>query len=115
MDKPEVTVLTMAAQRSDGIIIEINPIKHDSLTQLPPERLMGLQNSLLNAVEGDQRLRLEAFWRLWLQENPTLNRTASVKFYRDTLSSLPENQNHNLIERELVYECRTKPASIAAR
>ena len=39
----------------------------------------------------------------------------SVKFYRDTLSSLPENQNHNLIKRELVYECRTKPASIAAR
>jgi len=116
IDQPEVTVLTMVAQRSDGIITEINPIKHDSLTQLPPQRLMGLQNSLLNAADkDDQRRRLEAFWRLWLQENPTLNRTASVKFYRDTLSSLPENQNHNLIKRELVYECRTEPASVAAR
>jgi hypothetical protein len=116
IDKPEVTVLTMAAQRSDGIITEINPIKHHSLTQLPPERLMGLQNSLLNSVdEADRHRRLEAFWRLWLQENPSLNRTASVKFYRDTLSSLPENQNHNLIKRELIYECRVDTAGVAAR
>jgi predicted DCC family thiol-disulfide oxidoreductase YuxK len=116
IDKPEVQVLTMVAQRSDGLTTEIRPIKHESLLELPAERLMGLQNSLLNVSDASERSgRLRAFWRLWMQENPSLNQTASVKFYRDTVSSLPEDQNHNLIKRELVYECRLEAPSVAAR
>ena len=77
--------------------------------ELPAERLMGLQNSLLNVVdEVEQRRRLRAFWRLWTRENPSLNKTEVVTFYRDTLSSLPQDQNHSLLRRELVYECRVE-------
>lgn len=109
IDKPEVQVLTIEAQKPDGGVSEIRPIKHESLAELPAERLMGLQNSLLNVVdENEQRRRLRAFWWLWTQENPSLNKTAVVTFYRDTLSSLPEDQNHNLLRRELVYECRVE-------
>jgi predicted DCC family thiol-disulfide oxidoreductase YuxK len=116
LDKPEVMVLTMAAQSPDGLVTEIRPIKHESLKQLPAERLMGLQNSLLNVVdESERHRRLVAFWRLWANENPSLNRTATVKFFRDKLSSLPEDQNHDPITRELVYEWRCEAPRVAAR
>ena len=116
IDKPEVQVLTMTAGKPDGAIIEIRPIELDGLVELPAERLMGLQNSLLNVVDESERSRrLQAFWRLWIEENPSLNTTTVVKFYRDTLSSLPEEQSHNLIKRELVYEYQLKAHGVASR
>ena len=97
--------MTMTAQNSSGATSEIRPIKHESLTELPAERLMGLQNSLLNvADESDRRRRLKAFWKLWARENSSFAGTALVKVYRDTVSSLPEDKNHNLLRRELVCE-----------
>ncbi len=115
IDKPEVQVLTMAAQRRDGLTIEIRPIKQ-SLVELPADRLMGLQHSILSVSDpGERSSRLRAFWRLWIQENPSLKQTTAVKFYRDTLSSIPEGQNHNLIKRELVYEYRPEVPNMAVR
>jgi predicted DCC family thiol-disulfide oxidoreductase YuxK len=107
IDKPEVDVLMIAVEKQDGSITQISPLRHESLGELPPERLMGMLNHLL-AVENEteRRARLQSFWTLWAQENPTLRTAVDVKFYRDTLSSLPENQGNNLIRRKLVYEFR---------
>jgi len=109
IDRPEVQVLTIAAQKSDGDVSEIRPFRHESLLELPPERLMGLQNSLLNVVDEDERRRrLKTFWRLWTDGVPSLDKTAIVRIYRDTLSSLPQDANHNLLRRELVSEFRVE-------
>jgi predicted DCC family thiol-disulfide oxidoreductase YuxK len=107
IDKPEVDVLVIAVEKQDGSLTQISPLKQESLGELPPERLMGMLNHLL-AVENEteRRARLQAFWRLWSQANPNLRTAVDVKFYRDTLSSLPENQGNDPIRRKLVYEFR---------
>lgn len=107
IDKPEVDVLVIAVEKQDGSVTQINPLSQDRPRELAPERMMGMLNHLL-AVENEteRRARLQAFWRLWAQGNPTLSAAVDVKFYRDTLSSLPENQGNNLIQRKLVYEFR---------
>jgi predicted DCC family thiol-disulfide oxidoreductase YuxK len=107
IDKPEVDVLVMLVEKPDGSFTQISPLKHESLGELSPERLMGLLNHLLDVEnETERSVRLQAFWRLWLQENPTLRTAVAVKFYRDTVSSVPENQGNSPIRRELVYEFR---------
>jgi len=60
------------------------------------------------ANDHQRGARLEAFWKLWLRENPTFNDVTAVKFYRDTLSSLPEDRNHSPIRRELIAELQRK-------
>ncbi|PYS65544.1 MAG: hypothetical protein DMF74_03695 [Acidobacteria bacterium] len=109
LDPPEVSVLTMVVDDQNGNRSEIRPVMRASLKQLSPERLMGLQNHLLGIANDHQRgARLEAFWKLWLRENPTFNDVTAVKFYRDTLSSLPEDRNHSPIRRELIAELQRK-------
>ena len=109
LDPPEVSVLTMVVDDQNGNRSEIRPVMRASLKELSPERLMGLQNHLLGIANDHQRgARLEAFWKLWLRENPTFNDVTAVKFYRDTLSSLPEDRNHSPIRRELIAELQRK-------
>ena len=109
LDPPEVSVLTMVVEDQNGNLSEIRPTMRASLKELAPERLMGLQNRLLGLANDAKRsARFEAFWNIWLRENPTLNSFTVVKFYRDTLSSLPEDQNHSLIRRELIAELQSK-------
>ena len=109
LDPPEVSVLTMVVDDQNGNRSEIRPVMRASLKELSPERLMGLQNRLLGIANDHKRsARFEAFWKLWLRENPTFNDVTAVKFYRDTLSSLPEDRNHSPIRRELIAELQRK-------
>ena len=109
LDPPEVSVLTMVVDDQNGNRSEIRPVMRASLKQLSPERLMGLQNRLLGIANDHKRsARFEAFWKLWLRENPTFNNVTVVKFYRDTLSSLPEDRSHSPIRRELIAELQRK-------
>ncbi|HXM33542.1 MAG TPA: hypothetical protein VN920_00005, partial [Pyrinomonadaceae bacterium] len=106
LDKPEVSVITMSADTPTGTI-EINPFAEQVGQQMPPARLMAMLGRISSvADEAERRLRLQALWKLWSRDSPDLQRVTAVRFYRDTLSSLPERQNDNLLQREFLYELR---------
>ena len=106
LDKPEVSLITMSAETATGTI-EINPFAEQVGQQMPPDRLMALLGKISSVDdEAERRLRLQALWKLWSRDRPDLQRVNAVRFYRDTLSSLPEKQNDNLLQREFLYELR---------
>jgi predicted DCC family thiol-disulfide oxidoreductase YuxK len=116
LDKPEVGMLTMATTNSDGAVSEISPIRQSRLSELSPERLMGLQYKLMGVEDQSERhRRLSAFWKFWARENPSLARTTTVRFYRDTVSSLPDERDHSLLRRELIDEFRVESPQFTAR
>jgi len=103
LDKPEVSVLTIDAEDQKGEVTELRPIRGTTLKHFAPERMMGLQNRLIGITDEAERAeRLQAFWQLWIREDPSFANTKIVRFYRDTMSSVPENKQ--LIKRELIYQ-----------
>ena len=77
---------------------------------------MGLQNKLMTVGdENERRRRLQAFWSILVRENPPLSETATVKFYRDTVSSLPVDRNNGPLRRELLWEMRVETPALATR
>jgi len=115
-DEPRIVRMTIEAENSSGTISEIRPINESNLNALSPERLMGLQNKLMNLDgESERNRRLGAFWKLWVRENPSLSQATRVRFYRDTVSSLPDDRDHNLLRRELIHEFRFQSSESTAR
>lgn len=115
-DEPRIGMLTMAVENPHGTISEIRPNRESNLNALSPERLMGMQNKLMAIESASERSRrLRAFWKLWVREHPSLAQTAAVRFYRDTVSSLPDDRDHSLLRRELIYEFRVESPEITAR
>jgi predicted DCC family thiol-disulfide oxidoreductase YuxK len=103
LDKPEVTILTIDTEDRKGEVTELRPINGANLKHFAPERLMGLQNRLVGVNDQAERAeRLQAFWQLWIRENPSFANTKVVRFYRDTVSSIPEDEQ--LIKRELICQ-----------
>lgn len=77
---------------------------------------MGMQNRLMAIESPSERgRRLQAFWRLLVREHPPLAQTRAVRFYRDTVSSLPDDRDNNLLRRELIYEFRVDSPEFTAR
>jgi predicted DCC family thiol-disulfide oxidoreductase YuxK len=107
LDRPEIAIITIDVQDGNGRLSEINPVKEQSLHEVSPERLMALLDRIISTPNEDDKNRLlRAFWAIWVRENPSLNQAVEVKFYQDTLSSLPDRQGENPIERKLLYEWR---------
>jgi len=105
LDPPEARLLTIVTEDEQGKIRELRPIENRSLTEMSPERLMALQYRLLSIGDESERLRrLEAFWQVCQSEDPSLRRLNIRRFYRDTVSTLPENRNQAPIKRELIAE-----------
>jgi len=108
IDSPSVRLLTIVAQDEDGKTSEIRPIEDRNLTEMTPERLMGLQNHLLSISDQSERTRrLEVFWSVCRREDPSLRRLIVKRFYGDTVSTLPEDRNRGPIKRELIAEGST--------
>lgn len=93
-------VLTLAVETENGQFMEL---KRTTLNgHLPSDRERGLEESLLCVKEPALRnLRLRAFWQLWVENHPELRHARSVRFYEDTLTTLPEQQERRL-RRELL-------------
>ena len=113
LDKPEVNVLTLDAEDPTGEVTELRAIQRTTFKRFAPERLMGLQNRLVGIADRAERAqRLQAFWQLWIREDPSLANTKTVRFYRDTVSSIPGHQQ--LIKRELIYQFGSNSRLLAA-
>jgi hypothetical protein len=93
--------LTVAVQRKDGQIIELN--RGGLSPNLAPDRARGLQEAVLAIQDPqDRRLHLRALWELWQRNHPELGSVRAVWFYRDTLTTVPEERGRNPLRRELL-------------
>lgn len=107
IDPPQVSVITMIVQGRNGQIREVSPVKEQTLSQMPPERLAALLGRILATEDETLRSeRLRALWAVWSRDDEDLKQASIVRFYRETLSSLPEKQVDNPIDRKLLYELR---------
>jgi hypothetical protein len=89
---------------------KIDPTASETLGEMSPERMMALLGRILASPENAIReKRLRVFWRLWVRADPTLQQAVRVRFFQDTLSSLPEEQESNPIRRKLLYEMTLPP------
>jgi predicted DCC family thiol-disulfide oxidoreductase YuxK len=105
LDPPEVRVLTIATRNSEGEASELRPIERHTLKEMSSERLMALQYRLILSGDKDERTRqLAAFWDLWRREDPELRQHIAVRFYNDTISTLPHHRYRSPIRREVVAE-----------
>jgi hypothetical protein len=98
----EMPALRVYAVRDDGARIPLNaaPIATDQR-----QRLWALMWSLMS--RGDQRARLESYWRA-LAENENVREQArgarKIRFYRAWMSVVPEDRERPPVREELLYE-----------
>jgi predicted DCC family thiol-disulfide oxidoreductase YuxK len=112
LDAPEIAVITITVEEPSGRTREIDPVREQSVGDLPPERLLALLGRILSVPNNDERDKLlRAFWTLWSREDEELKQARVVRFYKNTLSTLPERQNDNLIDRKLLYEMRSSDSA----
>jgi len=105
-DPSEVTVITMTAQDRAGRTREIDPLKEHP-RELSSERLVALLGRILASDnDADRGKRLRVLWDVLRREDAESRNAVVVRFYRTTLSSLPEKQGNNLVDRQLLYELR---------
>ena len=65
---------------------------------------MGMLNSILaESNQDERRARLSAFWKVWTRDQEELRGAVRVRFYSDTVSSIPEDES-KLLKREFIYE-----------
>ena len=101
--RPEVTSLTMVALDASGNAIPFN----ESLLkqELSSERWRGMTRTILSTKDDERRARrLNAFWRMWVTHEPGFQRATTVRFYQDTVSTVPEQRGKNPLKRELLLD-----------
>ncbi len=71
-------------------------------------RWLGLIQHILSTDDAEKvRVRLKALWRLWAQNDSSLQGAGSVQFYKVILLPIPpEQQRANPVRRELLFELK---------
>jgi hypothetical protein len=103
--KPELRSFEFVALGSSGDGIPLD--EHVLKSRLSQARLGELLERILglpNAAERERRLR--ALWSVWVREEPRLASVATLRFYRTTLTTVPEHWGENPLQRELILEFR---------
>jgi predicted DCC family thiol-disulfide oxidoreductase YuxK len=100
---PEIDLVEISVQSAGG---ETIPLNGRTLSQnIDSTRFLGLMGQVLSAkTEAQRRIRVKALWRLWMQNDPSLQQASSVRFYKVTLSAIPEQWKTNPLHRELLLE-----------
>jgi predicted DCC family thiol-disulfide oxidoreductase YuxK len=71
------------------------------------QRFRGLlENVLRIRTSGESADRLTALWRLYVQQDPRLEKATAVRFYRVTLCTVPERRHLNPIKSQLIFEMK---------
>jgi predicted DCC family thiol-disulfide oxidoreductase YuxK len=70
-------------------------------------RWRGLLERVLDTDnEAERSRRFRALWRVWAHDDVTLQNVHTVRFYRVTLTTIPEQRHQNPLSRELLWELR---------
>jgi len=105
MRGPQITSLTMVALSSAGEIVPLKerPVKR----KLNAGRFYALTHHIFQTSDpGELRTRVAAFWQLWQHEELKPQHADVIRFYKDTLLTIPERQHENPIRRELFFELK---------
>jgi predicted DCC family thiol-disulfide oxidoreductase YuxK len=100
---PEMSLVEMSVQSVGGETISLNgrPLSRN----LDSTRLLGLTGQVIAAeTDAQRRIRSKALWQLWVQNDPSLQHANAVRFYKVTLSAIPERRPSNPLHRELLFE-----------
>jgi hypothetical protein len=105
MREAEAESIEISVLSSTG---ETIPIDEGSPSRnFSPTRWRGLVGQLLSTNDPAQRaLRFKALWRVWGQSNPSLQQAATIRFYKLTLTTIPERRKENPLKRELMLELK---------
>lgn len=108
--EPKVESLEIVALSSTGEIIlwEDRMLKQ----KIGSVRLNRFKKLISNTIETEQdpvklHTRLQEVWQAWSQNDPLLQKAASVQFYQGTLLTIPERRKENPIARKLLFELKS--------
>lgn len=106
--KTEIGSLEMSMLSSRGKAIHLD--KQTLRQKFRSSSWVGLIQHILSTDNPEQmRVRLKALWELWVQNDPSLRRAGSVRFYRVVLlPTPPEQRGINPVRRELLSELKFK-------
>ncbi|MEJ7616346.1 MAG: DCC1-like thiol-disulfide oxidoreductase family protein [Pyrinomonadaceae bacterium] len=105
--RPQRSYLVMAVSTATGEQFEINPVREDASAG-EAKRLPGTISNILRTRDDSLRqAKFEDFWRWMSESDPRLQDAVAVTFYVDTVSTVPEQQDNNLIERKMVYQLQS--------
>lgn len=102
---PQMTSLTMVAVRSTGEIVQLEdrPVKR----KMNAGRFHALTHYVFQTRDpGELRARVMAFWQLCEREKLKPHQVDAIRFYKDTLLTIPERQHENPVRRELFFELK---------
>lgn len=102
---PQMTSLTMVAVRSTGEPVSIpdKPVKR----KMNAGRFDALTRHLFQTAGREElHTRITAFWRVFEREKLKPEGANVIRFYKDTLLTIPERQQENPLRRELFYELK---------
>ena len=103
MEKPHGFTLEVETLDARGQIIEWDDGRLGE--QFSSERFRGLLNRILETKDSRQlEQRLRALWRVSSRDRPDLENVKSLRFYRLALTTVPEQQRENPLERKLLYQ-----------
>lgn len=99
---PTMNGLMIETQDASGtqLVLEPYPL-HETMSS---ERWQGLVRNVLNAKADDQARRLTALWQVVAQQSPAFANTRTVRFYKVTISTIPEERARPPLEQELLAE-----------
>jgi hypothetical protein len=77
--------------------------------KLGTTRVLSLMNQTLAVEsEAERRVRIEALWRLFARNSPSVEKADTVRFYQVILSTIPERQRENPLDRKLLLEFKPR-------
>ena len=105
IQRDEIDSLQIEALDATGEVIRSGT--PDLNEKFMAQRFRGLLENLLRLRgPGESADRLKALWRLYVQEDPHLEKATIVRFYRVTLYTTPERRRLNPVKSELVFEMK---------
>jgi predicted DCC family thiol-disulfide oxidoreductase YuxK len=103
--EPETESIEISVLSSTGEPIPID--EGPPSRKFTPTRWRGLVGQILSTHDPAQRaLRFKALWRVWVQSNPSLQQAEAIRFYKLTLTTIPERRKENPLKRELILELK---------
>lgn len=102
---PQMTSMTMVAVGSTGEIVPLKdrPVKR----KMTAGRFHALTHRIFQTRDTEElRARVTAFWEMCEREKLKPHQADVIRFYKDTLLTIPERQHENPIRRELFFELK---------
>jgi len=106
VSNPEIDTLSIVVKDENGKQI---PIDTKKITKLHGHTRM--RHLIVKLLSDKDRVKLQALWDVIVANEPRVNQVASVRFYKDTISSIPERLDKAPIKRELLLELRKQDFS----